>query len=156
MKSLLKDASACKDIDAVGMNCGIGPAHMEKLLDQAGVGISGTKYRIALPNAGYPRRTSSRIRYSNSSAYFAAKVEEMAAQCELDIVGGCCGTTPEFIRQLSQGLDTTPCPPRTAAETSKTEQVVPQRKGFLYDEQGNLKAEYTICLLYTSPSPRDS
>ena len=144
VKSLLRDASACKDIDAVGLNCGIGPAHMEKLLDQAGVGISGTKYRIALPNAGYPRRTSSRIRYSNSSAYFAAKVEEMAAQCELDIVGGCCGTTPEFIRQLSEGLDMTPCPPRTAAETSKTEQVVPQRKGFLYDEQGNLKAEYTI------------
>ena len=74
---------------------------MEQLLDQAGVGISGTKYRIALPNAGYPRRTNSRIRYSNSSAYFAAKVEEMAARCELDIVGGCCGTTPEFITQDS-------------------------------------------------------
>ena len=111
--------------------------------------------RIALPNAGYPRRTSSRIRYSNSSAYFAAKVEEMAAQCELDIVGGCCGTTPEFIRQLSEGLDMTPCPPRTVAETPRAEQVVPQRKGFLYDEQGNLKKKKLIAVELAPPMGAD-
>lgn len=75
----------------------------------------------------------------------------MAVQCELDIVGGCCGTTPEFIRQLSEGLDMTPCPPRTAAETSKTEQVVPQRKGFLYDEQGNLKKKKLIAVELAPP-----
>lgn len=36
VKSLLRDASACKDIDAVGLNCGIGPAHMENCLTRRG------------------------------------------------------------------------------------------------------------------------
>ena len=154
-KSLLQEASSCEQIDAVGLNCGIGPAHMEQLIYRAGVAASQNKYRIALPNAGYPQRTRSRILYSDSAEYFAMKVAEMAAKCELDIAGGCCGTTPEFIRRLSQKMERTPCAPHSVASQQTQQEIAVQKKGFLYDEQGNLKTKKLIAVELAPPIGAD-
>lgn len=155
VKSLLKEAAACEEIDAIGLNCGIGPAHMEQLLHGAGVAASGNKFRIALPNAGYPKRISSRIHYSDSTEYFAMKVAEMAQKCELDIAGGCCGTTPAFIRQLALELDTVPCKPHCSIEQQTVEETPVQKKGFLYDEEGNLKNRKLIAVELAPPVGAD-
>lgn len=99
VSKLLKKAGEYKEIDAVGLNCGIGPGHMKQLWKQIGK-IEG-KYSIALPNAGYPKRTNNRIRFNNNPVYFAQMVNDMATW-GIDIIGGCCGTNPSYIRELSQ------------------------------------------------------
>ena len=65
-----------------------------------GITFSGKKIRTALPNAGYPQIVSNRMIFDNKNIdYFAAKVSDIAAD-GADIVGGCCGTTPEYIRKM--------------------------------------------------------
>ena len=94
-KTLLSEAAAGGDIDATGLNCGVGPGHMQQILRE--LSFSGKKFLTALPNAGYPQMISNRMIFDNKNIdYFASKVSDIAAD-GVDIVGGCCGTTPEYI-----------------------------------------------------------
>ena len=87
-----------QDVDAWGLNCLSGPNHMIKLLAQlAGVG----KPLIAMPNAGYPTLVGSRVFYANNADYYARGLADIAALPEVQMVGGCCGTTPEHIRDVA-------------------------------------------------------
>ena len=97
-RKLIQLAEEVEWIDAVGFNCGIGPGHMQQIIKR--LTLSGKKALTALPNAGYPQIISNRMIFDNqSSDYFASKVCDIAAD-GADIVGGCCGTTPEFIRKI--------------------------------------------------------
>ncbi len=101
-RNLADSAQKVQWIDAVGFNCGVGPAHMQKIIKD--ISVSGDKYFTALPNAGYPHIVSNRMIFANRNAdYFAERVCDIAA-CGVDIVGGCCGTTPEYIRKLKDKL----------------------------------------------------
>src|SRR5699024_7562295 len=70
---LLARAAACEDIDACGLNCGIGSGHMEKVLGQMRLpeGIC----LAAAPNAGYPERLQSRMNFVNNIRYFCDNME---------------------------------------------------------------------------------
>lgn len=97
---LLHRAETTKWVDAIGLNCGVGPGHMQQLLKS--VHLSQNKIITALPNAGYPQVVSSRMIFDNKNMdYFAAKAADIAAE-GADIVGGCCGTTPEYIWRMKQ------------------------------------------------------
>jgi 5-methyltetrahydrofolate--homocysteine methyltransferase len=83
--------------DAVGANCGVG-------VEQAA--LLSRRLRAACdlpiwikPNAGLPKMEGTAVRYSTPAASFAS---HYAALCEAGagFVGGCCGSTPEFIRAL--------------------------------------------------------
>lgn len=102
---LLSQAAQVPEIDAIGLNCGVGPGHMEQIVNS--LNLPHNKYMISLPNAGYPERIRNKIRFVNHPDYFVAKAAELAQKDGMDLIGGCCGTTPEFIRLLSQNLDTT-------------------------------------------------
>ena len=99
---LLARAAACEDIDACGLNCGIGSGHMEKVLGQMRLpeGIC----LAAAPNAGYPERLQSRMNFVNNIRYFCDNMEA-AAGFGLSILGGCCGTTPSYIEELAKRID---------------------------------------------------
>ena len=97
-KRLLADAAAVPEIDAVGLNCGVGPAHMRQILEKAG--RPGDKFLLAIPNAGYPTLTRNKLQFGNTPVYFAEKMKELQ-ELGADILGGCCGTDPEFIREMS-------------------------------------------------------
>ena len=100
-KDLFDEASGM-GADYVGLNCICGPAHMLNLIRD----IPAGKYNlIAMPNAGYPSTVNGRTIYVNNPAYFAAKLWDMDA-CGVKILGGCCGTTPEHIRQFTAGIKT--------------------------------------------------
>ncbi|MBR5225328.1 MAG: bifunctional homocysteine S-methyltransferase/methylenetetrahydrofolate reductase [Clostridia bacterium] len=87
-------------IDAVGLNCICGAYHMRRLAGQ----IQGLKKPfIAMPNAGYPQLIDGRVYYDSDPAYFAEQVSA-CVQAGAKIVGGCCGTTPAHIAQLSRML----------------------------------------------------
>lgn len=104
-RKLIQSAESIEWIDAVGFNCGVGPGHMQKIIKD--IGFSGKKLLTVLPNAGYPQIVSNRMMFTNKNVdYFAAKVSEMAEN-GVDIVGGCCGTTPEYICKIRERISFT-------------------------------------------------
>lgn len=96
-KTLLTEAEQA-GADHVGLNCICGPAHMLRLIKDI---PTGRHSLAAMPNAGYPTIVNSRTVYQDNPEYFADKLCEMYAY-GADIVGGCCGTTPEHIRLAAE------------------------------------------------------
>ena len=89
-------------IDVIGMNCGTGPKHMtdsfRHLCENSPLPVS------ILPNAGLPEVRDGQQYYDESPESFAAQVEHFAKDFGANIVGGCCGTTPEYIKLLVDRL----------------------------------------------------
>lgn len=150
-RHLLADAAALP-VDALGLNCGVGPGHMLKLLQD--VPFPDGKYMLALANAGYPIMTRNRLEYGNTPSYFADRLRD-AAQMGIDILGGCCGTTPEFIRQTAQqlaqfhGKQIKP----TAKDSGSSK--APASKGFLYDASGAPRKKKLIAVELAPPFDAD-
>lgn len=88
---------------AVGLNCATGPAEMSPyvrtLADRAPF------FTSVLPNAGLPDADG---RYSESPETFARTVGQFLTEGWVNIVGGCCGTTPDHIRALKKLLSGAP------------------------------------------------
>lgn len=87
--------------DVVGVNCSIGPAHMLETIARMATVI---RSRLsAQPNAGRPRDIEGRNIYLSSPEYLASYARRFAQQ-GVRLVGGCCGTTPEHIRQMKGAI----------------------------------------------------
>jgi 5-methyltetrahydrofolate--homocysteine methyltransferase len=92
--------------EGIGANCGKEPAEyveimrvMRRTLDDAG----HDAFLWAKPNAGLPRLVDDKVIYDATSEYMgqiALQLQEAGAQ----IVGGCCGTTPEYIKSMTTAL----------------------------------------------------
>ena len=104
-KNVLKKAILADCLDAVGLNCGIGAAHMEKFYKEflSSEEVSEKTVLTALPNCGYPQIVRGKAVYSDSVNYFGEKAAHLA-EMGIRILGGCCGTTPEYIGELSRRL----------------------------------------------------
>ena len=89
-------------IDVLGLNCGTGPDEMHAPL-QALAELSPFSLSC-LPNAGLPVNLDGALVYPLEPEPFAEKVAQLARKFCLNIVGGCCGTTPEHIRALRRRL----------------------------------------------------
>lgn len=120
--ALVLQMSACGAVDAIGLNCICGAYHIRRLLSTLDV---GDKWMSAMPNAGYPHVEEGRTYYDSAPAYYAQQVME-CVKTGARIVGGCCGTTPEHIRQIARLLGT-PMPPRVRMGDEKAAQ--PPEKG---------------------------
>lgn len=120
--ALALQMSACGAVDAIGLNCICGAYHIRQLLSALDV---GDKWMSAMPNAGYPHVEEGRTYYDSAPAYYAQQVME-CVKAGARIVGGCCGTTPEHIRQIARLLGT-PMPPRVRLGDEKAAQ--PPEKG---------------------------
>jgi homocysteine S-methyltransferase len=87
--------------NVVGVNCSIGPAHMLETVERM---AAVTRARLsAQPNAGRPRDIEGRNIYLSSPEYLASYARRFAQQ-GVRLVGGCCGTTPEHIRQMKTAI----------------------------------------------------
>ncbi len=90
-------------IDVIGMNCGTGPKQMadslRHLCENSPIPVS------VLPNAGLPEVKDGQQHYDETPESFAAQVEHFARDFGANIVGGCCGTTPEHLRQVIERVD---------------------------------------------------
>lgn len=86
-------------ITALGVNCGLGPVQMKpmikRLLDAASVPV------IVNPNAGLPRSENGRTVYDITPAEFADEMSEII-DMGVWVAGGCCGTTPEHIHEVTR------------------------------------------------------
>ena len=92
--------------DAVGINCSSGPDQFESIISS--LKDSLTVPVIAKPNAGMPTiDEKGEAHYSMDAPEYARHMKRLV-ELGADIVGGCCGTTPEFIRELVKILKKTP------------------------------------------------
>ena len=117
-------------VDAVGLNCVSAPGAMRTLAKQLG----GTLPLSVMPNAGYPVVTRTQVKYQGRPEYFARELGRLAAEGTVQILGGCCGTTPAHIAALRAELDSLPVVEKTApAEGLSTvkEQTVENKDAFL-------------------------
>ena len=117
-------------VDAVGLNCVSAPGAMRTLAKQLG----GTLPLSVMPNAGYPVVTRTQVKYQGRPGYFARELGRLAAEGTVQILGGCCGTTPAHIAALRAELDSLPVVEKTApAEEFSTvkEQTVENEDAFL-------------------------
>jgi 5-methyltetrahydrofolate--homocysteine methyltransferase len=85
-------------VDVIGINCSTGPDHMRAPL--AWLGEHASLPVSCLPNAGLPINVDGRAEYPLAPAEFAREMADFVARFGLNVVGGCCGTTPEHIRLL--------------------------------------------------------
>lgn len=99
MKRLFQEAAQAENIDSYGCNCLLGASHMYRILKNQS--FAQNKYIQVLPNSGYPQIMRGRTIYSDSAAYYGEKIQDIA-KLGVNILGGCCGTTPKHIKALSE------------------------------------------------------
>lgn len=155
-RKLLTEAAAVEEIDAIGLNCGVGPGHMEQILSGVYPYLENdSKFLIALPNAGYPKRIQNQLQFANHPDYYADKLSTMAGKIGLDIIGGCCGTNPGFIRELVKKVDI-----RQQSTAKKLVHIEPKAKtgkhlGFFEEENGTVKNKKLIAVELAPPADAD-
>lgn len=93
----------------VGLNCALGAEAMRAHLAEI-AGVADT-FTCAYPNAGLPNEFGA---YDESPEFMAAQIETFAAEGLVNVVGGCCGTTPEHIRAIAEVV--AKYPPRVVPE----------------------------------------
>ena len=94
---LVQKVKNIAQIDAYGFNCGSGPTYISETIKKINI---GNDIVSALPNAGYPEIIHERTVYPNNPVYFAERINEIK-NLGVSIVGGCCGTNPNYIKQLA-------------------------------------------------------
>ncbi|MFI9233096.1 methionine synthase [Streptomyces rimosus] len=120
-------------IDMIGLNCATGPAemseHLRYLARNARVPLS------CMPNAGLPVLGKDGAHYPLTPAELADAQETFVSEYGLSLVGGCCGTTPEHLRQVVErvrGVAPTERHPRPEPGAASLYQTVPFRQDTSY------------------------
>lgn len=85
-------------IDVIGLNCATGPAEMSEHLRQ--LSKSSQVLLSCMPNAGLPILESGGARYPLSPEELATSLEGFVTDYGLNIIGGCCGTTPAHLAEV--------------------------------------------------------
>ncbi|HEY5858302.1 MAG TPA: methionine synthase [Aldersonia sp.] len=93
-------------IDMIGLNCATGPAemseHLRHLSRHASIPVS------VMPNAGLPVLGANGAEYPLTPEELAEALHGFVREFGLSLVGGCCGTTPEHIRQVAEAVHDAP------------------------------------------------
>ena len=138
-------------VDAVGLNCVSAPGAMRTLAKQLG----GTLPLSVMPNAGYPVVTRTQVKYQGRPEYFARELGRLAAEGTVQILGGCCGTTPAHIAALRAELDSLP----VVKKTSPTEEFSTVKEQTVENEDAFLRklnaGEKVIAIELDSPRNAD-
>jgi 5-methyltetrahydrofolate--homocysteine methyltransferase len=96
--------------DVIGMNCATGPVEMYEslhhLANYSQLPVS------ALPNAGLPSVKEGKMHYDLTPGDLATHLRSFVSELGVSVVGGCCGTTPEHLRQVVLALERTAPKPR--------------------------------------------
>ena len=101
IKDAIKYLDKNDNIDAVGMNCIIGPHAMLSLLEDV-INITSKPF-VVEPNAGHPQNVDGRMIYMSTPEYFTTYSQNFI-RLGVRGVGGCCGTTPKHIQEMSKGV----------------------------------------------------
>ncbi|QNU67743.1 bifunctional homocysteine S-methyltransferase/methylenetetrahydrofolate reductase [Ruminiclostridium herbifermentans] len=121
---IINKVSASGLVDAYGLNCISGPAHMLRLIND--LNIEGRNI-IIMPNSGYPSTERGRTVYIDNSEYFAEKILDLK-KFGVKILGGCCGTTPRHIAATTKLFsESTTCCENPNESGSSSERIAPKQ-----------------------------
>jgi homocysteine S-methyltransferase len=107
-------------VDIIGLNCSVGPQIILEAIERMAAVTS--RKLSAQPNAGMPRDVGGRSMYMASPEYMATYARHLI-QAGAKVVGGCCGTTPEHIRAMAEGIR--PLAPRSGVVMSAAPVATP-------------------------------
>jgi 5-methyltetrahydrofolate--homocysteine methyltransferase len=96
-------ALAAMDVDAIGLNCATGPAEMADHVQYLGENWPGLI--SIMPNAGLPMLVEGKTEYPLSPEELAGWQQRFVEEDGVNLIGGCCGTTPAHIARLRAMLD---------------------------------------------------
>jgi 5-methyltetrahydrofolate--homocysteine methyltransferase len=99
--------------DIVGLNCSTGPEHMREPARY--LGEHSTKPVAIIPNAGIPINVNGLAVFPLEPEPMARQLREMVETFQVGIVGGCCGTTPDHLRELLREIESRPVTVRPTA-----------------------------------------
>lgn len=103
VETMVRRLDAHRSVDAIGLNCGAGPA---PLFDALEIVVPLTaKPVVVMPNAGMPRQVEGRMLFLTNPEYFTEYAKRYIA-LGVRGVGGCCGTTPDHIRVMAKAVRT--------------------------------------------------
>ncbi len=122
-------------IDVIGMNCGTGPKQMADsfryLCENSPLPVS------VLPNAGLPEVKDGKQHYDETPESFAAQVEHFAKDFGANIVGGCCGTSPEHLKLVIDRLS-------GVAPKQRNAELVPSASSIYFQQPYTQDASFLI------------
>jgi len=102
-EAFLVSVSHAKNLLSVGFNCALGSAQMRPFVQEISH-LASSKVSL-YPNAGLPNAFGG---YDESPEYMADQIRDYATSGFVNIVGGCCGTTPDHIRAMAEAVKTLP------------------------------------------------
>jgi 5-methyltetrahydrofolate--homocysteine methyltransferase len=106
-------------VDIVGLNCSTGPEHMREPARY--LGEYSTRPVSIIPNAGIPINVNGLAQFPLEPESMGRQLRDMVEEFGVGIVGGCCGSSPEHVRQIVQQVQSRPAvarpiqPPATIA-----------------------------------------
>ena len=101
-------ALAAMDVDAIGLNCATGPSEMTEHVRYLGENWPGLI--SVMPNAGLPMLVDGKTEYPLGPEELADWQQRFVDEDGVNLIGGCCGTTPAHIARLREMLDARPDP----------------------------------------------
>ncbi|HWQ46994.1 MAG TPA: dihydropteroate synthase, partial [Longilinea sp.] len=129
------------DIDVIGLNCSTGPEHMREPIQY--LGENSSKPVSCIPNAGLPLNVDGQAVYPLTPEDFARDLTEFVEKYHINVVGGCCGTTPKHLEKLVNSLGKhvhakRPAQPKTQLSSAIQAQAMHQEPApFLIGERLN-------------------
>ncbi|CAN5224368.1 methionine synthase [soil metagenome] len=133
----------------VGLNCALGPKEMRPYIEE--LAHTSPTFVSSYPNAGLPDPLSA-TGFPETPESLAPQLSEWAQNGWLNVVGGCCGTTPDHIRHIAEVVRD--CPPRKVAQVSGL--PVAQVSNLQDGEESKLKTRATLRLSGLEPLSIDS
>ena len=140
------------DIDVIGLNCSTGPEYMREPVRY--LGETASLPVSCLPNAGLPLNVDGQAVYPLKPEPFSQMMTEFVKTYHINVVGGCCGTTPAHIKLLVDAVENfspsprpEPCSPRLSSATqamSMVQEPAPFFIGERLNTQGSKKFKEMI------------
>lgn len=138
--------------DVVGVNCRLGPSQMVTSLES--VPLLDKAFLAAYPNASLPAYRDGVLFYENEPNYFTDCAVDLRNQ-GVRLIGGCCGTTPEHIRALVEGVkNLTPITEKTV-KAEEPIAVLPERKQVTETLAEKAEKRHTIIVELDAPKHLD-
>lgn len=135
-------------VQIIGSNCGIGPQSIFQIIDQI---ISYADYTIVYPNAGRPAFSYGKFQYPATPDYFAAYTSKFLKK-GVNIIGGCCGTTPAHIKKIKEVIEKEGLTKvREYKKTTKKIKVTPERITFPNEFKKRVKSEFVMTVEVDPP-----
>lgn len=143
-------------IDALGINCSTGPKEMEATLQY--LNHHSPFYISCLPNAGMPENIEGKAVYALKPDNFGHIFGSLVVEYQIDIAGGCCGTTPDHIARLSEHVSSKkndkrikkPCKTQVLSSALNAQEIDLWKKPFIIGERLNAQGSRKTRTLLTN------